>query len=453
MDKELTKNLAMMLKDPFYLKYHLMPPGGWLNDPNGLCQMDDTIHIFYQYAYNPNGGLKHWGHYTTKDYVNYKDEGITLYPDVYTEKDGVYSGAAFVENGMHLFYTGNVKFPGKHDYIHSGRGAFINYVYSKDGMTFSKKETLLSNINYPADMTCHVRDPKIIEKNGLYSMVLGARDNNDVGCALVYNSLDLKNWKYAYRIDTETPFGYMWECPDLETVDGQDFLITCPQGIQQDGYKYENKDSNGYFKVDGKLAYDYQVLDYGYDYYAPQCFRDSKNRLISIAWMGIPDIPYKNPTVENGWQMALTLPRVITNVNGELYQYPVEEILSLRKERKEVVLDSNPISLEKTCWIQFQNEKKDFHIRLGNLGLSYENALFTLSYLCDGYGRTSRHIEIEKMEVFEIFMDTSCFEIFINKGQKVMTCRNYSLEDLTIESNSPIAMQYAGMNSFHIQYK
>lgn len=28
-------------------RIHLMAPVGWLNDPNGLCQMGDTYHIFF----------------------------------------------------------------------------------------------------------------------------------------------------------------------------------------------------------------------------------------------------------------------------------------------------------------------------------------------------------------------------------------------------------------------
>ena len=27
------------------LSFHLMPPSGWLNDPNGLCQLHGTYHI------------------------------------------------------------------------------------------------------------------------------------------------------------------------------------------------------------------------------------------------------------------------------------------------------------------------------------------------------------------------------------------------------------------------
>lgn len=35
------------------LSFHLMPPSGWLNDPNGLCQLHGTYHIFSSILLTP----------------------------------------------------------------------------------------------------------------------------------------------------------------------------------------------------------------------------------------------------------------------------------------------------------------------------------------------------------------------------------------------------------------
>ena len=43
------------------LTHHLMPPTGWLNDPNGLCYFKGRYHVFFQYApFDAEGGLKFW---------------------------------------------------------------------------------------------------------------------------------------------------------------------------------------------------------------------------------------------------------------------------------------------------------------------------------------------------------------------------------------------------------
>ena len=47
---------------------------------------------------------------------------------------------------------------------------------SEDGEHFGRKRELMRNSDYPQDLTCHVRDPKSLEKkNGMYYMVQGAR--------------------------------------------------------------------------------------------------------------------------------------------------------------------------------------------------------------------------------------------------------------------------------------
>ena len=46
-------------EDPTRLRFHLMPPVGWMNDPNGLCWYQGNYHVFLQYGpFDPNGGVK-----------------------------------------------------------------------------------------------------------------------------------------------------------------------------------------------------------------------------------------------------------------------------------------------------------------------------------------------------------------------------------------------------------
>lgn len=43
--------------------FHVMPPVGWLNDPNGLCEYEGTYYAFFQMSpFEVHGGLKFWGY-------------------------------------------------------------------------------------------------------------------------------------------------------------------------------------------------------------------------------------------------------------------------------------------------------------------------------------------------------------------------------------------------------
>lgn len=441
-NKEYRKRVAL---DPGRLSYHLMPETGWLNDPNGLCQFHGTYHIYYQYTpFEPTGELKLWGHYTTKDFVNYQQEEPVLFPDSELDVHGVYSGSAFVENGtIHYFYTGNVKYFDRpdYDYIMSGRGSNTIHVTSPDGYHFSGKEAVLTQKDYPADMSCHIRDPKIFKKDGIYYMALGARDQENRGMALLYRSEDLEKWEYYNRITTREPFGYMWECPDLFLLDGQLCLMICPQGVKRRGVDFANVHQCTVMKLD----YDFEnntyeiekggkvrLVDRGFDFYAPQSFEDERGRRIMIGWMGIPDADYTNPTVEAGWQHALTLPRELHMKNGRLIQLPVEELKELRGRRREYDLSESDWKAEKKTVYEAEIEF-DFcdgmrlELRRG-IYLTYQNRMLTLDLGRAGSGRADRSVELDKLEVLRVYSDTTSLEIFVNGGEEVFTTRVYQEE-------------------------
>ena len=84
--------------DPHRQKLHIQPPVGWLNDPNGLCKVGDTYHVFYQYGpFDPAGGVKHWGHVTSTDLLHWQHQPVMLCPDQPFDCHGNYSGSALCE--------------------------------------------------------------------------------------------------------------------------------------------------------------------------------------------------------------------------------------------------------------------------------------------------------------------------------------------------------------------
>ncbi|MGX8680927.1 MAG: glycoside hydrolase family 32 protein, partial [bacterium] len=214
----------MPQNDNYKQAFHLQPFAGSLADPNGVCQVDGFYHIYY--IVDPESFTKIektpyiWAQYTTRDFIHYKREPYAIFADNRYDRDGVYSGCVVVANNqIHAIYTGNVRHPGNFDYIHEGREQNILKTSSNDGITFTDKHVLMRNSDFPDDMTNHVRDPFITYVDGHYQMVLGARRNDDVGLALVYQSDDLEHFTFIKRITTREPFGYMWECPELLTID------------------------------------------------------------------------------------------------------------------------------------------------------------------------------------------------------------------------------------------
>lgn len=419
-------------KDPNLLSFHIYPEAGWLNDPNGLCEYKGRYHLYYQYSpLDENKADTCWGHVSTEDFLNYKREEAFIYPDSKLDKDGAYSGSAFIKDGkINFFYTGNVKHDGEYDFIKEGREHNTIKLVS-DGYKSSDKKLILDNDDYPKDMTKHVRDPKIYEKDGCFYMFIGARSLEDKGLVLVYKSKDLDDFTYHMRIETDYDFGYMWECPDFFTIDSKDFLILCPQGLEAETYKFQNIYQAGYFPIEIDLREktyklgEFTELDYGFDFYAPQTFEDSKSRRILIGWMGMPDAVYTNPTTKYKWQHCLTIARRISVKNGKLCQNPIPEMENMRKDHDILKIGD---SYEDFVFEALAKNTKDcFEISLrSDVSLSYTDGILTLDMGDSSFGRDIRQVKIDKIKDLRIYSDKSSLEIFINEGEYVLTSRVYS---------------------------
>lgn len=439
--------------DPHRQQFHLQPPVGWLNDPNGLCVYGGQYHAFFQYGpFDVTGGVKHWGHAVSTDLMHWEPLPVMLYPDEPFDCHGVYSGSALIEGTeMYLYYTGNVKHPGDFDYIKQGRGHNVCLSVSHDGKTVASKQCLLYNKDYPAGLTCHVRDPKVFAYEGKYYMVLGARTLEDKGEVLVLESTDKLHWNHINTLTTPEPFGYMWECPDLFCLDGQWYLAVSPQGIQ-----CQNIYGCGYFAVYGDWRAhctlgEFHEMDAGFDYYAPQSFVDENGRRIQIGWMGMPDADYGNaPTVAHGWQHCFTVPRLLTKgENGTLLQTPVPELDARRSAAALTLRNGEEASLS-PCFDLTAAPAGDFVLTVAHgveLVYTEQDSTCVLQFTdpAQASGRTQRRTKLSApCRSVRVVGDRSSLEIFLNDGAAVFSTRYYpAAGDVAVKISGTDALVYS----------
>lgn len=437
MKKEIEK---LKKSDRYRLNYHLMPIEGLINDPNGLIEKNGVYHVFYQVNDSEcTHGAKKWGHYESKDMINWEIKDFALIPENWYDSHGCYSGSAILYDGkIHIFYTGNVK---------NSNGDRESYqclaIENPDG-TFEKLGPVIDEI--PKGYTEHFRDPKVWEKNGEFYMVLGAQNLELKGEVLIYTSKDLKNWKLIKSLYNKNDLGYMIECPDLFELNGVDVLISSPQGIDSKEDLYNNLYQTGYIiSLDNehKSWSDFIELDRGFDFYAPQTFLDSKGRRIIYGWMGMEE---KNHlSIEEGnWVHALTMPRELKIKDNKIIQKPLEELKKLRKNkmRYDDFIVENSVNLKDIFGDSFELKLEILNLNSESFGLklrknateeiklTFEKDKLILDREKTQGLKGTRTCEIYREEhKLHIFMDKSSIEIFYNDGEEVFTSRLYVSED------------------------
>ena len=419
-----------VLGDDHYPQWHLAPVCGLLNDPNGFIYFAGRYHLFYQW--NPlacDHRYKGWGHWSSEDLLHWRHEPIALLPEQEYDRNGCYSGSAVDNDGeLTLCYTGNVKFGD------GGRTAWQCLATQNPDGTFSKKGPVLA---LPEGYSGHVRDPKVWRHGDRWYMVLGARDLADRGKVLLFSSFDLKQWINHGEIAGSglnglSDGGYMWECPDCFTLDGVRFLSFSPQGVDAQDWKYNNIYQSGYCRLEGDLYGDYELkpfreFDHGFDFYAPQTYLDQQGRRILIGWMGMPDCDYGYPEREYGWTNLLTIPRVLHQRDGRIFQEPLPELQKLRGEELHMTVQDSAEQKTDFVYEAENTAGEEMEVQFGTDGrITWKDGFLSLAFGESGQNRPLRRVPLEKLENLRIFCDTSSIELFANDGEAVFTSRFYA---------------------------
>ncbi|WP_191024790.1 sucrose-6-phosphate hydrolase [Clostridium butyricum] len=453
-------------------KNHIEMPFGLVNDPNGLSYFNGKYHIFYQW--NPFGcehKTKHWALVKTTDFVNFTKPEIILKPEDWFDKNGCYSGGAYVKDDtLKLFYTGNVK--NEKDERESYQ-CIVDY--NKDG-SFEKRGPIIPK--QPDGYTAHFRDPMIFVNEGIYYMVLGVQRENLSGAALIYKSDDIEKWELVGELETDMKeFGYMWECPNIIKVNDDRYaFLFSPQGLEAEEFKNQNIYQSGYvignldFKVPQlKNHSEFKEIDMGFDFYAPQVFtHNDKN--IMIGWVGMPDKDSEYPSGENGgWMFPLTLPRVLEYKDNVLYQKPLKEVENLREKQIVSVkdLDINEYSLdldsrnieidlelllEESTFIDFKFIFRDEYI---NLTYNKENGVCVIdrnNMKLGGKGIRKFKLNVDKTLKLHMFIDNSVMEIYYQEGLETTTLMYFpKFDDFKIEIKSDNKVKMSELNIWNLR--
>ena len=440
----------------WYPVYHIAAPYGWVNDPNGFSFFNDEYHFFYQhYPYDTQWGPMHWGHVVSTDLAHWKHLPVALAPDQKYDVDytgGCFSGSGIVKDDkLYLIYTAH------HETQDGIRTETQALAYSTDGIHFEKsKKNPIIKIPKGDDFSAvDFRDPKVWEHDGKYYLVVGTKtnDNPSLGEIMLFESKNLEKWTYrgiAAKSRTVDD-GFMWECPNFAEVDGEDVLILSPMLLGEDG-----QGAHAVVYTIGKMNYEagkyshgeFDYLDYGFDFYAPQVMQAPDGRCIMIGWMDNWDIDIVEKNSGDGWACQMTVPRELHIKNGKIVSTPVKELESLRKN----ALTLNDVTLNEETKIDGingnvgelilnvdTNVSKSFKLKLRcsanqETVLSYDKASGIFSVNRDKSGRGAggtSEVKIKPSDNLKvhIFMDKSSVEVFLNDGEAVLSNRIYPREN------------------------
>lgn len=441
-------------------KFHLEMPKGLVNDPNGLCYHQGKYQIFFQW--NPFGcehKHKHWTYTQTTDFINYTKPQIALAPVDKFDKDGCYSGSARSKNNkLEIIYTANLK---DEQNIRYPRQVLVK---QDDDGKFIKEKIIIDTI--PKGYTTHFRDPYIFTKNNRSFIILGAQRENLTGCALIYEEID-ENWIFRGELKTQlTNFGYMWECPNLFTIDDKDILVFCPQGLKAQKYQYQNLYQAGYligqFNPD-TLEFthgEFHEFDMGFDFYAPQVLVH-ENRHILIGWVGMPDKLQDYPTINDGWVHSLTLPRELILKNDKLYQRPISELNELNQNTT-TKINTDKISLSANKKLEISIPLKDISSWQGKLKFNDEYILLTYDKNTSVFtidrnqlklgGKGIRQFLVKAQDELNlsVYIDNSIIELYLQDGEYYATFCYYPTEntpDIYLIQNTDNKTTLTNLNS------
>lgn len=455
--------------------FHITPPVGWINDPNGFSCYKGEYHLFYQYhPYSTHWGPMHWGHVKSKDLITWEQLPCALAPDEEYDGQGCFSGTALQDGERHvLIYTSVVdkEQPDGTRLVRQTQSAAVG-----DGRDYEK---LACNPVIKADCLpegsslADFRDPKIWKDGDKFYTVVGSLAGDGSGQLALFSADSVDNWKFEKILDaSRNEYGKMWECPDFFALGDRQVLIVSPQFMESRDLEIHGGNNVLYFvgnydreKMEFHRGKGFQI-DYGLDFYAPETTESPDGRRIMIGWLQSWD-NYLTPERQK-WSGMMTIPRELSIRDGKLIQLPVRELKNYygksvyhrgvpvkggsfvpgrdAKEYSSTAQMQKPVEITGVCGRQFDMtvevengtyERFEIDVACGNghktmIYYEPEASVLTFDRTYSGHTRDtlcSRSVYVKSQNgkiKLRLVMDKMAFEIFVNDGEQALTSLVYT---------------------------
>lgn len=316
--------------------FHGMPAAAWTNECHGMTYSDGRYHLFFQK--NANGPYMtrlHWGHISSSNLYDWREEKIAIAPGESYDIKGCWSGCVFSDEEI----TG-----GKPNAIYTAvdyQKAVIAQASPLDeGLIGWQKEGTVIN-GRPSGLSDDFRDPYFF-RNGDDAYIIVGTSKGGVGAVTLHKyDTSSRRWSNDGRIffsgESASAHGTFWEMPNVTPMGDGKWLFTVTPLNTNTGvhtlYWVGTIAEDGTFVPDGAGQYPRNVeliSKDGYGLLSPTVYcHEGKTIALGI-------VPDKLSTEDNcrlGWAHTYSFPREWSlSSTGELLQKPFDGLRGLRSD-------------------------------------------------------------------------------------------------------------------------
>lgn len=318
-------------------RFHGMPASSWTNECHGMYYSDGRYHLFFQKnADGPYMARLHWGHISSENLYDWREEPIAIAPGNPYDIKGCWSGCVFADEVI----TG-----GKPNIIYTA----VDYAKA----TIAGAAPLTENLNVwekysnnpiingrPGGLSDDFRDPYFF-RNGDNAYIIVGSSKDNVGTTTLHRYVPAtKTWtndgSLFFSGSNAAQDGRFWEMPNITKMENGQWLFTATpldlnQGVRT-LYWTGTIAADGKFVPSATSATPKQVeliSKEGFGLLSPTIYQhEGKTIVLGI----VPDKLSSQANWDLGWAHCYSLPREWSLDNtGNLIQKPWSRLAEMRQ--------------------------------------------------------------------------------------------------------------------------